>query len=240
AGAIRFILKGNGTRLVVEGESFEIGEGDFVTTPSWTWHDHENIGNETMLWLDGLDSPLVRLLETDFHEPDPRRKQPVTKPTGYTRAISGPLRPAWVRSRGPQPPAFCYRWSETERALRALGEHPGDPYDGIVLEYANPLTGGPTLPTMSCGIQMLRGGEKTQSHRQTSCSIYHAFRGAGVTYIDGQAYEWGRGDSFVVPHWRRHRHENRSEEPAILFFMSDKPVMEAIGHYREEPSKEEG
>ena len=40
AGAIRFILKGQGTRLIVEGESFEIGEGDFVTTPSWTWHDH--------------------------------------------------------------------------------------------------------------------------------------------------------------------------------------------------------
>jgi gentisate 1,2-dioxygenase len=41
-GAIRFILKGHGTRLIVEGESFEIGEGDFVTTPSWTWHDQEN------------------------------------------------------------------------------------------------------------------------------------------------------------------------------------------------------
>jgi gentisate 1,2-dioxygenase len=36
AGAIRFILKGHGTRLIVEGESFEIGEGDFATTPSWT------------------------------------------------------------------------------------------------------------------------------------------------------------------------------------------------------------
>jgi len=66
-GAIRFILKGHGTRLIVEGESFEIGEGDFVTTPSWTWHDHENHGGEAMMWLDGLDAPLVRLLETDFH-----------------------------------------------------------------------------------------------------------------------------------------------------------------------------
>ena len=65
AGAIRFILKGHGTRLIVEGESFEIGEGDFVTTPSWTWHDHENRG-ETMMWLDGLDAPLVQITGNRF------------------------------------------------------------------------------------------------------------------------------------------------------------------------------
>ena len=98
AGAIRFIVKGHGTRLIVEGESFEIGEGDFVTTPSWTWHDHENRG-ENMMWLDGLDAPLVRLLETDFHEPDPRKKQPVTKPEGYTLATVGALRPGVDASR---------------------------------------------------------------------------------------------------------------------------------------------
>ena len=152
AGAIRFILKGHGTRLIVEGESFEIGEGDFVTTPSWTWHDHENHGGESMMWLDGLDSPLVRLLETDFHQPDPAKKQTVTKPDGYTLATVGALRPAWTKPNSIQPPAFCYKWADTERALSKVGEQPGDPYDGIVLDYANPLTGGPTcrqLPARS-------------------------------------------------------------------------------------------
>jgi gentisate 1,2-dioxygenase len=33
---------------------------------------------------------------------------------------------------------------------------PGDAYDGILLRYVNPLTDGPTLPTLSCEIQMLR------------------------------------------------------------------------------------
>jgi gentisate 1,2-dioxygenase len=130
AGAIRFILKGHGTRLIVEGESFEIGEGDFVTTPSWTWHDHENRG-ENMMWLDGLDAPLVRLLETDFHEPDPRKKQTVTRPDGYTLATTGPLRPAWVKPNTIQPPAFCYKWADTESALNKVGEQPGDPFNGI-------------------------------------------------------------------------------------------------------------
>jgi gentisate 1,2-dioxygenase len=233
AGAIRFIVKGHGTRLIVEGESFEIGEGDFVTTPSWTWHDHENRG-EPMMWLDGLDAPLVRLLETDFHEPDPRKKQTVTKPEGYTLATVGALRPSWMKQNSIQPPAFCYKWSDTENALNKVGEQPGDPYDGIVLDYANPLTGGSTLPTMACQIHMLRGGEKTKSHRHTSSTIYHVWRGSGVSYIGDKRYEWEQGDSFVVPLWNFHRHENTSKDPAIFFVMSDKPLMDAIGHYRED------
>jgi gentisate 1,2-dioxygenase len=233
AGAIRFILKGRGTRLIVEGESFEIGEGDFVTTPSWTWHDHENRG-ETMMWLDGLDAPLVRLLETDFHEPDPRKKQPVTKPEGYTQATVGALRPAWMKQDSIQPPAFCYTWADTENTLNKIGEQPGDPYDGIVLDYANPVTGGPTLPTMACQVHMLRAGEKTKSHRHTSSTIYHVWRGSGVSYVGDQRYEWEQGDSFVVPLWSFHRHENTSKEPVVFFVMSDKPLMDAIGHYRED------
>lgn len=233
AGAVRFILKGCGARLIVEGESFEIAEGDFATTPSWTWHDHENNSGNAMLWLDGLDAPLVRLLETDFHEPDPRKKQPVTKPEGYSASALGALRPSWVRANGIQPPAFAYKWEDTEKALTKVGEQPGDPFDGIVLEYANPLTGGPTLPTMSCQIQMLRAGEGTRSHRHTSSTIYHVYRGSGVTIIGDRRYEWGPGDSFVIPLWHRHRHENTSKDPAVFFVMSDKPLMEAIGHYRE-------
>ena len=78
------------------------------------------------MWLDGLDAPLVRLLETDFHEPDPRKKQPVTKPDGYTVATVGALRPSWVRPNSIQPPAFCYTWEDTENALSKVGEQPGD------------------------------------------------------------------------------------------------------------------
>ena len=34
-------------------------EGDLITTPNWTWHDHYNGSDESVIWLDGLD---VRLL----------------------------------------------------------------------------------------------------------------------------------------------------------------------------------
>jgi gentisate 1,2-dioxygenase len=147
------------------------------------------------------------------------------------------IRPTWVRPDSIHPPGYRYCWSETEQALKTLGERPGDPCDGIFLEYVNPLNGGPTLPTMSCGIQMLRPGEKTRSHRHTSSTVYHVFRGAGATVIDNVRYEWESGDSFTVPLWQFHYHENRFAGPAILFVLSNKPALSALGYYREEAIK---
>lgn len=237
AGAIRFITRGRGARLIVEGESFEIGAGDFATTPNWTWHDHINESNETLMWLDVLDAPLVRFLQVDFHEPYKEPRQPVTRAEGSSVSELGPIRPNWIRSDSIQPPPYLYRWDDTERVLKAVGERPGDPYDGIVLQYTNPVTGGPTLPTFSCAIQMIRPAEKTASHRHTSSAIYHVFRGKGATVIGDQRFEWEEGDSFVVPLWHYHRHENSHDRSAVLFVLSDKPVMDALGFYREEAER---
>lgn len=233
-GAIRFVIRGSGARMVVEGESFDIAEGDFITTPNWTRHDHVNDSDTPMLWMDGLDAPLVRTLEVGFHEPLKDAKQSVSSLEAQSRQARSPIRPSWVRSHSIQPPAYCYKWEDTERMLQTVGEQPGDPYDGVLLDYANPLTGGPTLPTLSCGIQMLRPGEKTKAHRHTSTALYHVFKGQGATTIDGVRYEWGPGDSFVVPLWRFHDHENANDREAILFVMTDKPLMDALGLYRAE------
>jgi len=232
--AIRFVLRGRGARCVVEGEAFEIGEGDFITTPSWTWHDHVNESDQTLMWLDGLDGPLVRALQVGFWEPYEGKKQNITRSDGRSAAELSPVRPSWVLPSGKQPPAYHYRWEETEEALGYAGEMPGDPFDGVVLNFVDPLTGGPTMPTCMCAVQMLRRGEATKPHRHTSSGIFHVFRGSGATVIDGKRYEWRQGDSFVVPLWREHHHENTSAEHAILFTMTDKPVMDALGLYREE------
>jgi gentisate 1,2-dioxygenase len=234
AGAIRFITKGRGARLIVEGESFEIGEGDFATTPNWTWHDHVNESKETLMWLDVLDAPLVRLLQVDFHEPYKQAHQPVTRAEGTSFSELSPIRPSWVRQDSIQPPAYVYRWEETEKVLKSVGERPGDPHDGIFLRYANPLTGGPTLPTFNCAIQMLRPGENTLSHRHTSSALYHVFRGKGSTTVGETRFDWEEGDSFVAPLWQYHRHENTHGQPAVLFVMNDQPLMQALGFYREE------
>jgi gentisate 1,2-dioxygenase len=81
---------------------------------------------------------------------------------------------------------------------------------------------------------MFRPGEQTKSHRHRSTSIYHVFRGSGTTVIDGEAFHWEQGDTFVVPLWSWHEHANSSADEAILFSMHDTPVLQAFGLYHEE------
>ncbi|MBM4298409.1 MAG: cupin domain-containing protein, partial [Deltaproteobacteria bacterium] len=133
------------------------------------------------------------------------------------------------------PKVLHYRWRETYPKLQGLARAANNPYDGVALEYINPQTGGPTFPTMSCRIQMLRPGEKTQSHRHTSTSIYHAFRGSGTTMINDHPFRWQKGDTFVVPLWHWHEHANASaSDEALLFSMHDEPILRVFGLYREE------
>ena len=233
-GAIRFVLEGGGAQTTVEGEPFPMEPGDFITTPSRSWHDHYNGSDKPIIWLDGIEAPLMGLLEIGFAEIFSADQQPLTRPVDASRYDLGLARPAWMKTNSKQPPPFRYRWADTEKALKALGETPGDPHDGLLLRYVNPLTGGPTLPTFSCEIQMLRPGETTKAHRHTSTAIYHAFRGSGFTVVGGTRFEWKQGDSFSVPLWNVHHHGNTSREPAILFSMNDRPLMEALDFYREE------
>src|SRR5262249_17988597 len=151
------------------------------------------------------------------------------------RQTSGHTRPSWVKSEHATPP-FHYPWADTYATLLALkaSESPGDPYDGLQLMYSHPLTGGPTLPTFACEIQMLTPGLKTVAHRHLSTTAYHVVSGAGVTEVGGQALEWAKGDIFVVPPWAWHHHENHETEDAILFTMDDWPALTALGFYREE------
>ena len=100
---------------------------------------------------------------------------------------------------------------------------------------ANPFTGGPTLPTIGCWLQLLRPGERTRRHRHTSSGIFYVVRGSGCTVVQDTRLEWSRGDVFVVPNWSWHSHENQSaSEDAVLFSMNDIPVYDAFGLYREQ------
>src|SRR5207253_5436132 len=66
--ALRFILRGGNAYTAVDGEKVMMNVGDFVITPSWTFHDHGNPSQEPMVWMDGLDIPLVEILDAQFME----------------------------------------------------------------------------------------------------------------------------------------------------------------------------
>jgi gentisate 1,2-dioxygenase len=233
-GAIRFVIRGGGAQTTVNGEPFPMQPGDLITTPGLAWHDHYNGSDKPIIWLDGADGPFIKLLGIGFSKRFSEKQQAHVRPVGSSLYELGPARPSWVSSDSVQPPPYRYRWEDTEKTLSALGEKPGDPCDGILLRFVNPLAGGPTLPTMSCEIQMLRPGEQTQSHRHTSSTVYHVFRGKGFSVVGETRYEWQEGDTFTVPYWEWHHHGNDGRNGAVLFVMNDKPVMDAFGFYREE------
>src|SRR5207249_12133976 len=66
--ALRLIIEGKGGYTVVNGARLPMAPVDLVLTPNWTWHDHANDTHGPMIWLDGLDPPVVRTLEPGVDE----------------------------------------------------------------------------------------------------------------------------------------------------------------------------
>jgi 1-hydroxy-2-naphthoate dioxygenase len=236
--AVRFVIKGDGKVFtVVDGEKCPMEPYDLILTPQWTWHDHQNPTRETAIWVDVLDVPFMLGLNLPFYEPYPGNKVQAVreKLSEHLQQRAGAVRPVWENAQKENLP-LRYRWKDIEPQLRALADQPGSPFDGVALEYVNPITGGSTLATLSCWIQLLRPGERTKKHRHTSSAVYFVAGGEGTTIVDGKAMDWTKNDCFAVPNWAWHEHINRSKtEEALLFSVNDTPIVSAFGHYREEP-----
>src|SRR5919201_2541783 len=87
--ALRFIVEGAGAYTAVDGERTTMRPGDFILTPTWTFHDHGNPGDEPVIWLDGLDIPIVAFFDAGFAQRYPDEVQPVTRPEGDALARYG-------------------------------------------------------------------------------------------------------------------------------------------------------
>ena len=241
ASALRLIVEGRGAYTAVDGEKSYMDPGDFVTTPNWTWHDHGNEGDECVIWLDGLDIPLVQVLETNFFEIHPDKKYPLTQPNDLSQRLyaSGSLRPTWVKRNVLHSPLLNYKFSATYEALKRMAEQTeGSPYDGVSVEYVNPLSGGPAMATIACFASLLQVDQHTKAHRHTGGTVYHVIQGSGRSIIGGKIFEWDEKDTFVVPSWTFHEHHATAE--SVLFSYSDSAMLEPLGLYREEALEENG
>jgi gentisate 1,2-dioxygenase len=245
ASAMRLIIVGDGSAYTTtNGEQMFMEPGDLLVQPSFGWHDHSNPGPEPVIWMDMLDNVLIQTLDVEFRDDWPGgEQQPVTHPEGFYSKLYGQIKPARLvgaQLASPQDsPPMTYKFADALKMLEMMSaEEEVDPCDGVLLEYANPVTGGHTLPTMSARVQMLRPGEATRPHRHTGSVRYHVIQGQGVSTLDVEdpkPLEWEDHDAFRIPSWRWHAHRNLSRtEPAILFSISDAPVAEAYGFYREE------
>jgi len=237
--ALRFIVEGSGAYTAVDGERTTMHPGDFIITPSWAWHDHGHEANEPVVWLDGLDIPMVRFLDAGFAENDARRSQVVTRVEGASFARYG-HNMAPVRQDPPHgrtSPIFSYPYERSREALEQLERGaPIDDWDGVKLRYVNPATGGFPMPTMATFMQKLPAGFQGKPWRQTDGAVYSVVDGEGEMAIESGAGSWqftfGPRDHFVVPSWHTARLSSRLG--CVLFSFSDRPVHQALGLHHEE------
>jgi gentisate 1,2-dioxygenase len=182
---------------------------------------------------------LVNQLDANFYAVHPDFRQKSNYPLNDTAAVYGSagLMPAggeaWSK---PYSPLLKYEWGRTYETLtKAAAATDGSPYDGTMMQYVNPATGGPVMKTLGAHIQLLRAGERTKAHRHTGSVVYTCAKGSGYSVINGKRYDWSKSDIFVVPSWAWHEHANASErDDAVLFSFSDLPSIQALGLYREE------
>src|SRR5690606_38877898 len=181
--------------------------------------------------------PLVNALEANFYEVHPNLQQEQSYPVDDSTAIWGApgLLPDTGWSKG-YSPLFKYEWAATYEALRRHARvAEGSPYDGALMNYVHPHTGGPIMQTSGASMQLQRPGERTKAHRHTGSFLYQVAKGRAYSIVGGQRFDWRERDIFCVPSWVFHEHGNASDtDDACLFCFNDLPVMRALGLYREE------
>ena len=233
--ALRFVVEGEGAYTAVDGERTTMHEGDFVITPSWTWHDHGNDSDRPMVWLDGLDIPVLQFLDASFVEHWPEDEQPISRPEGdsFHRFGQG-LLPVDHERRHHTSPIFNYPYARTREALDHLAKTEAwDPCHGLKLRYVNPETGGHAMNTIAAFMQLLPKGFETAPYRSTDATVFSVVEGSGETTVAGETFEWGPRDVFVVPSWAEVTH-NSAIGDSVLFSFSDRSMQQALGLWREE------
>jgi gentisate 1,2-dioxygenase len=221
----------------MDGEKTTMRPGDFVITPCWTWHDHGNGTDHPVVWLDGLDLPLVDLLNATFFEAYREEQFPAQRPEGDSIARFGSgLVPLDYKRRGRTSPILNYPNERTRGALEQTrrGGEP-DSCHGFKLRYVNPTTGDWAMPTMGTAMQLLPRGFSGTAYRSSDSTVYVVVEGKGRTKVADEILEWREHDVFVVPSWRQYQH--MATDDTMLFSFSDRPVQEKLGLWREHRAK---
>jgi len=206
--ALRVILEGGGSYTVVNGVRVDMHPGDVVLTPGGDWHWHGVDGDEACMWLDILDRPLTIMLEPLFQDYHPDGHEP-------------------MRNTDEDSP-LLFKWADSLKELESA-KPDADGCFGARIELGQTK---PALPTLALHMQRLEKGTKTNHYRSSANYLYMPLEGEGRSIIDGETFEWQRGDVLVVPCWRPVVHEASSD--AVLFSATDEPVQRFCGYLREE------
>lgn len=166
------------------------------------------MGNDPVIWLDGLDIPLFKFFRLNFAEPYPERRYPST------------LAPESL---------LKFPWAPVEETLRAVEE----PYS--IYEYTT-TDGKPLSLTLSAQAERISAGATSALSQETFSYVYHVVKGEGYSMLlvpgdtTAQKIVWTAKDTFAVPAWSQVSHTATSRgKDAFLFAINDKPMVESLG-----------
>ena len=232
--ALRFVVKGKGAYTSVEGERTMMSPGDFIVTPNWAWHDHGNIGNEPVVWMDGLDSAFTKFFGATFREDYPVDVQPLYRSEGDAIATFGSaLLPVEYKFEGHASPLLVYPYARTREALHHLQKtQAAHPSHGVKLRYANPANGKYPFPTMAAFMQLLPKGYAGRPYRTTESQVFNVAEGHGSVKVGEETFHFGPHDIFVVPPWNTVSFD--VGEDCVIFSYTDRAAQDALGFLREE------
>ncbi len=233
--ALRLIVEGRGAYTTVDGVKCAMEPGDLIITPPMRWHDHGHEGTEPVIWLDGLDIPLVRNLEASWASPMKPAAPPGTETDSSQDELTGAgLVPRRSRYEDTGYPQVRWPWHAVRSALAAMAAT-APSHSPVVLRHVNPRSGDFPLRTMGSEVQWLRPGEATHCERRTSSGVFHVVEGRGESRIGETTVRWEAGDCFATPPWHWIEHRNLSgSAPACLCHLNDEPALRALGLWREE------
>jgi gentisate 1,2-dioxygenase len=244
AAALRFIIEGSDTYTAVAGEKAYMEPGDFIVTPSWSWHEHRNESESPTIWLDVLDVPLVRFLGAGFSEHYAESEFPAKAPPAEIQQRGGRNNLLTVDARRAAygSPHFSYPYARARDTLEHLKTTADwDPCHAIKTQYVDPATGGPAIPTISTFLQLVPKGFATEPYRATSSAIVSVVAGTGVAAIGSgtvtKELRYAPRDLFAVPSW--HTLTLRAETESVLFSASDEAVQRKLGVWRERRGRAE-
>jgi gentisate 1,2-dioxygenase len=234
ASALRFIVEGKDAYTAIAGERTMMEQGDFVITPSWTWHDHGNESDKLMVWIDGLDMHIVNLLSASFRENYPGRIHEITRPEGSAFAEAGcNMLPIDYGKKSQTSPIFNYPFRVARDALDRMSRlRDPDPCHGFKMIYINPVTGGPAMPTISTAMQLLPKGFATMPYRSTSGTVFSVVEGSGELLLSKKRLPFAARDLFVVPSWNEFAIYATGD--TTIFTYSDRVVQEKLELFREQ------
>lgn len=248
--ALRFVMEGEGAYTTVNGVRADMHVGDLILTPSWSWHSHGNDTDRAMVWLDGLDVPMVAGFDSSFSE-----KEGAARGAADTPIVSGAqgvsaaravmeeqrssacpetLRPvrrsAGIARAGSH---FVYPHSQWREALHRMTRAEAlDAHDGFRFEFVNPADGSAVMPTISAFCQLVPRGVSLKPLRSTDGSVYVVTEGEGRAAIGGESFDLAAGDIFVVPSWAPRAFTAASD--LVLFSFSDRAAQRSLALWREQ------